>query len=124
MIDQIKYYLIQVGLKKYTPVAVMSVLTSLGTLFMAHEGMLESWGVNYIPDLSQLARWMATHPTSGPGFLVELDTTSTAAIAAIIGLITLMSRAGEHHTIGATNRVEGGRRPDDPPAATPPQEIK
>lgn len=98
MLDQAKYYLINVGIKKYAPVAMMSGMAALGTLLAAHAGMLEQWGVNYIASWDPT--WLTNHAISGPILLIELDTTSTAAIAAVIGLITLLSRAGEHHTIG------------------------
>lgn len=97
MLDQIKWYLVNVGIKKYAPVAMMSGLAALGALFAAHAGMLEQWGVNYIASWD--ASWLATHSISGPILLIELDTTSTAMLAAVIGLITLMSRAGEHHVM-------------------------
>lgn len=120
MLENFKWYVVNVGIKKYAPVAAMSGLAALGTLAAAHQGLLEAWGVNYIAAWS--SSWLTTHQISGPVLLVELDTTSTAAIAAIIGLITLMSRAGEHHVATAVNPpVVGGNRSTDPPAATPPQ---
>lgn len=97
MLDQLKWYLINIGLKKYAPVAMMSALAALGTLFAAHAGMLESWGVNYIASWDP--SWLTGHAISGPILLIELDTTSTAALAGLVGLITLLARAGEHHTM-------------------------
>jgi hypothetical protein len=94
--DNIKDYLISVGLKKYAPTVVMAVFTALGTLLAAHAGMLEQWGVNYIASWD--TSWLATHSITGPVLLVELDTTSTSAIAAIVGLIALWSRGVEYHT--------------------------
>lgn len=122
MFDQIKWYLVNVGIKKYAPVAMMSGIAALGTLMAAHAGMLETWGVNYIASWS--ADWLTTHQISGPILLIELDTTSTAAIAGLIGLIGLMSRATEHHTVGALSASPpeaGGSRATDPPAAEPPE---
>ena len=113
MFDQIKWYIVNIGIKKYAPVAAMSAIGALGTLWAAHEGALEQYGVNFIAQWSPA--WLTTHAISGPILLIELDTTSTAAIAAVIGLITLMSRAGEHHAIGTTAEP-GGRRETDPPA--------
>ena len=95
MLENIKTYLLEVGIKKYAPVLMMSAMTALGTLMAAHAGMLESWGVNYVASWS--TDWLTTHTISGPVLLIELDTTSTAAIAAVIGLMALLSRAGEHH---------------------------
>jgi len=95
--ESIKDYLLSVGLKKYAPTVMLSVMGALGTLLVAHEGLLEPWGVNYIASWN--AAWLATHPISGPILLIELDTTSTAAIAAVVGLITLWSRATEHHVV-------------------------
>lgn len=120
MLEQLKWYFVNVGIKKYAPVAAMSGLAALGTLLAAHAGALEQWGVNYIADWTPT--WLTTHAVSGPVLLIELDTTSTAAIAALIAVITLMSRAGEHHVATAiTPPVTGGQRASDPPAATPPQ---
>ena len=117
MLENLKWYFVNIGIKKYAPVAAMSGLAALGTLMAAHAGALEQWGVNYIASWD--VSWLATHPISGPILLIELDTTSTAAIAAVIGLITLMSRAGEHHAIGSTAEP-GGRRDTDPPAPAAP----
>lgn len=97
MLDKIKQYLFNVALTKYAPVAVMSGLTALGTLLAAHSGALEQWGVNYIA--SWTPDWLTTHQISGPILLVELDTTSTATIALVIALVTMIARAGEHHTM-------------------------
>lgn len=114
MLDRIKWYFVNVGIRKYAPVALMSGLTALGTLMAAHTGLLEQWGVNYIASWDP--SWLSGHSISGPILLIELDTTSTAAIAAIIGLITLMSRGVEHHTLGAPT-VVGGNRATDPPSS-------
>lgn len=99
MLDQIKSYLINIGIKKYAPVGVMAGMASLGTLLAAHAGMLEQWGVNYIASWDP--SWLATHSVTGPVLLIELDTTSTATIALVIGLVTVLSRAGEHHAMAA-----------------------
>lgn len=97
MIDQLKWYMVNVAMKKYAPIALMSGITALGTLMAAHAGMLEQWGVNYIASWDP--SWLSSHAISGPILLIELDTTSTAVIAAIIAAITLFSRGVEHHTV-------------------------
>lgn len=111
MLETIKEYLIQVGLKKYAPIAAMAGLTALGTFMAAHAGMLESWGVTY-------GNWPFVWPTgsepSGPCILIELDTTSTAAIAALVGLVTMMMRGTEHHVATVLKPTEQ--------AAIPPKE--
>lgn len=109
MWDQIKWYLINVGIKKYAPVAMMSAIGALGTLMAAHAGILANWGVNYIPSWDPA--WLQTNPISGPVLLIELDTTSTAALAGLVGLITLLSRAGEHHVMASV--------PVSPPSDVP-----
>lgn len=121
MLEQLKWYIVNVGVKKYAPVGLMAAMTSLGTLMAAHEGMLEQWGVNYIASWSP--QWLSTHAISGPIILIELDTTSTAVLAGVIALIAVMSRMGEHHTTG-TPAVPGGQRASDPPAVDAPQEAK
>lgn len=120
MLEKLKWYLINIGVKKYAPVGVMAAMASLGTLMAAHAGMLEEYGVNYIASWSPA--WLTTHTISGPILLIELDTTSTAAIAALVALVAVMSRAGEHHTLGAPV-MEGGQRAGDPPATTPTTEA-
>lgn len=97
MLENLKWYFVNIGLKKYAPVVMMSVMASLGALFAAHQGMLAAWGVNYIPSWDP--SWLQANPISGPILLIELDTTSTAALAGLVGLITLLARAGEHHTM-------------------------
>lgn len=115
MFDKLKEYLVTVAVQKYAPVAMMSALTAVGALFMAHQGMLETWGVNYIAFWS--ADWLKTHTISGPILLIELDTTSSAAIAGIIGLVALLSRAGEHHTVGAYLQAKSDK--DEAPPTAP-----
>lgn len=118
MWEQIKFYAIQYGLKKYAPMAAMGGLAALGTFAAAHAGMLEQWGVTYG---SWPFSWPSGNAPSGPCILIELDTTSTAAIAALTALATVVFRATQQHTTG-TPVVQGGERIDDPPAATPPKE--
>lgn len=114
MLENIRWYLINVAAKKYVPVAVMAGMATLGTLYAAHSGALEQWGVNYITQFS--LDWFKTHDISGPVILIELDTTNQAIIALVFGLIAMVSRAGQHHTTGEMG-VAGGQRSSDPPAA-------
>jgi len=97
MLDKIKDYIFNVALKRYVPIATMAGIGALGTLLAAHQGLLESWGVNYIADWS--SAWLNAHQITGPVLLIELDTTSTAVIALVIGLATFASRAVEHHVV-------------------------
>ena len=113
MIDQIKWYLINVGLKKYAPVGIMAGLTALGTFMAAHAGLLEQWGVTYG---TWPFSWPAGQGPSGPCILIELDTTGQAVIALVATLVAMMARATEHHALG-TPVVEGGQRASDPPKA-------
>lgn len=118
MWEKFKWYLVEVGIKKYAPMGAMAAVTSLGTFMMAHAGMLEQYGVNYIPDWS--ADWLKTHSISGPAILIELDTLSKAAMIAVIAAITVVMRAAEHH-VNPTTAVPGGARAGDPPSEEQPK---
>lgn len=108
MIEKLKNYLISIFLQKYLPIAGMAAITALGSLMAAHAGMLEQWGVNYIPNWS--ASWLTTHDISGQVILIELDTLSKGAIVAVTALVALLLRATEHHVATAVS-------PDSPPPA-------
>ena len=111
MLEKIKWYVVEIGIKKYGPVGVMAGMAALGTFLAAHAGMLEQWGVTY-------GTWPLhiTTPPSGQVILIELDTTSQAVIALVASLAAMAIRAGQHHATGTT-AVEGGNRAGDPPAA-------
>lgn len=110
MLDQVKWYLVQIGLKKYVPMAVMAAIAALGTYLAAHAGMLESYGVTY-------GTWPLNWPVAptGPVLVVELDTLGAKAIAGIAALAAVAFRAAQQHTTG-TPVVPGGDRAGDPPA--------
>lgn len=108
MFEKLKWYLIEVASKKYVPVAVMAGMASLGTLYAAHSGVLEQWGVNYIAQFSM--DWFKTHEVTGPVFLIELDTTNQAIIALVMALIATMARAGQHHTTGSIPATDQGEQ--------------
>ena len=110
MFDQIKWYLVQIGVKKYLPMAVMSALAALGAYLAAHAGMLEQYGVTYGVWPIQ---WPA--PPSGPVIVLELDTLGAKAIAGIVALGAVALRAAQHHTTSDGTPLAGGRREDDPP---------
>jgi hypothetical protein len=112
MWEQFKWYLIEIAIKKYTPVGIMAAMAAFGTFMAAHTGAFEQWGVNYIPEWS--LDWLKTHPISGSILLIELDTTSTAILAAVVGLVAIVGRAGQQHTTG-TPTLAGGMRAGDPP---------
>ena len=111
MIDQIKWYLVNLGMKKYLPLGIMAAIASLGALMAAHAGMLEQWGITY-------GNWPINFGTapSGPCVVVEIDTLSKAAIAGIASLATMAFAAVQHHVTGNGTAVAGGRRDNDPPA--------
>ena len=106
MWDNIKTYLLTTGLQKYLPVAMMSLLAALGTFMAAHAGLLQTWGITY-------GTWPMTWTTqpSGPCIVVELDTMSSASIALIVSLVSVIIRAAQHHVSQATDKL-----PDAPKA--------
>jgi hypothetical protein len=104
MLEKIKDYFLEVAMKKYAPMAAMGAVAALGTFMLAHAGMLEQYGITY-------GTWPFTWPTgqqpSGPCILIELDTLSTAAITAVVALVTMLMRATEHHTATALTQPQG-----------------
>lgn len=113
MIEQLKWYIVNIGIRKYVPIGAMTAIASLGAIMAAHAGMLEQWGVTY-------GNWpinFGTAPT-GPCIVVELDTLSKAAIAGIGSLIAMAMAATQHHTTDV-GTVPGGRREIDPPGTPP-----
>lgn len=112
MLEQLKWYAVQIGLKKYVPMAVMSALGALGAYMAAHAGMLESYGVTF-------HSWPFVWPTggepTGPCILLELDTLGAKGIAAITAIAAVAIRATQHHTTSDGTPLAGGRREDDPP---------
>lgn len=119
MFDEIKWYFVNIGLKKYVPMGVMAALASFGALMAAHAGMLEKWGITY-------GNWpidFGTAPT-GSCIVVELDTLSKAAIAGIGSLVAMAMAAAQHHTLpSGSPTIAGGQRASDPPSPNPPQEA-
>lgn len=112
MWDTVKMYLLQIGLKKYLPMAVMGGMAALGTFLAAHAGVLEQYGVTYG---TWPLQWAPADIPSGHVILIELDTLSASVIVMLGSLVTVLIRAAQHHTTGS---------PVIPPAATPPQEAK
>jgi len=107
MLDNLKTYLLTVGLEKYLPVAMLSLLAALGAFMAAHAGMLQAWGVTY-------GTWPVafTTPPSGPCIVIELDTMSSASMALIVSLVSVIIRAAQHHVSAASDKL-----PDPPKAA-------
>lgn len=112
MFEKLKWYLVQIGIKKYVPMGVMSAMGVLGTFMAANAGKLEPWGVNYIPQWS--ADWLTTHSISGPVLLIELDTTSAAVIALVVGIVTIAMRATEHHVNAVAPVMQVEPSPEKP----------
>ncbi len=113
MFDQLKWYFVQIGIRKYVPMAVMAGLAAFGTYMAAHAGLLEQYGVTYSTWPFQ---WPADAVPNGPCILIELDTLGAKAIAGIAALAAVAIRAAQHHTTSDGSPLSGGRREDDPPA--------
>lgn len=109
MWETIKVYVIQMGVKKYLPIAVMAGISALSGLLLAHAGVLEQYGIT---SGSWPLHWPAGQEPSGNVILIELDTLSKAAITGLAGLVAILIRAMQHHTTGTPVTS----------AATPPQE--
>lgn len=111
MLDRIRWYFAEIVVPKYIPVAIMAALSALGTFMVAHAGVLEKWGITY-------GTWpiiWGTAIPSGQVIVVELDTLSKGAAAALAALVGILIVAIQHHATGNTG-VSGGRREQDPPA--------
>lgn len=96
MLDNIKSYLFNVGLTKFSPMAVMGVGTMMAGLWAAQHAMLEQFGITYTPGWP----FPATFQPTGPGIYIELDTLTKATLATISALWFGGARIVEHHTIG------------------------
>lgn len=83
-------------LKRIGPAAGASLVSLLAAFVAAHNDLLESWGVNYIPDFTPA--WLATHSITGHVIILELDTTGAAAWALIGAAIVGFVYEGGHHT--------------------------
>jgi hypothetical protein len=98
MWDTLKTYLMEMGIKKYLPIAVMAGFSALGGLMLAHAGVLEQYGVTYG---NWPFHWPVGQEPSGNVILIELDTLSKAAITGIAALIGILIRAAQHHSTGS-----------------------
>ena len=85
MLDNFKDYLLEVGLKKLVPMAVVGAITALCTLLAAHHELLSGMGIDYD----------ATARTID----ISLDTLSNWAIVALGGVITALMTALKHHAM-------------------------
>lgn len=121
MWERIKWYAVEYGLKKYTPVAAMAAVSTAGAFLAAHAGKLEKYGITYTAAWPFV--WTPGHEPSGPCLLMELDTTSAALLTLIVTIATVAFRAGQAHTTG-TPVVPGGSRATDPPAENPQKETQ
>ena len=111
MLEQIKWYLVNVGIRKYGPVGIAAGFAAIGSYLAAHAGMLEQYGITYgVWPLT----WPAGQDPSGPCILIEMDTLSAASYTAIIALVAVIVRAAQHHTTGNTT-LAGGQQASDPP---------
>jgi hypothetical protein len=113
--DKLKWYLVQIGLKRYVPMGVMAGMGAFGTLMAAHAEILEKWGVNYIAQWTP--SWATTHDITGAVLLIELDTTSASFIAFIGAVAVIMLRASEHHVVGNSPPIAAANPPQEPPKA-------
>ena len=103
MIDKLKVYILTIGVQKYAPMAVMSALAVVGTFMAAHAGALEQYGVTYG---TWPLIWPSGQTPTGPCILIELDTLSTATVAAAVAFVGVIIRATQHHTTGSSKTTE------------------
>lgn len=112
-IDKLKIYAIEVLIQKVGPAALSSVVSLITAFLLAHQGRLESFGINYIPEWTP--DWLLTHAISGKIILIELDTTSIAMLS-VVGALAVASILGTGHHVGSfiTGKPQfGGQRADD-----------
>jgi hypothetical protein len=118
MLDKLKWYLVEIGVKKYAPMGIGAAFAAIGTYLAAHAEILEPWGITYTANYPFV--WATGQVPTGPCILVELDTLSALAYVGTVALVAVIVRAGQHHVSG-TPVVVGGQRASDPPAAIPPE---
>lgn len=113
MLQNFKIYLIEIGLKKIVPMAVIGGITALCSLLAAHKGMLSPLGIDFDP----------TDRTID----ISLDTLQNWMIVALGGGITALMAVIKHHTVSAATGepqngdmrktapliMEGGARKED-----------
>jgi hypothetical protein len=104
MIENFKIYLIEVGMKKLLPMAVMGALTALCGLIAAHQGLLSNMGIDYD----------ATQRTID----ISLDTLGNWAIVGLGALITALMTAAKHTTVAVVtgDPLSGDMRQNQTPA--------
>lgn len=98
MLDSLKMWLIQVGIKKMGPSLIRAALAWVVALIAAHEGLLAAFGIVY----DKVAHTLTLH----------VDTLESWLLGVGLGLITASLAAAGHHA-GETVKK----------AVTPPQEA-
>lgn len=104
MLDSIKLWLMNVGLKQMGPSLVRAALAWVVAMLAAHAGMLETFGLIY----DKASQTVTLH----------LDTLQTWLIGGGLGLVTAFLTAAQHHTAAAvTGKPQDGshERAEDPP---------
>lgn len=115
MFEKMKWYVLEVGIKKYAPIGIMAGTAWVVGSMAAHAGALQEYGIT--AGLWPL-HWPAGQEPSGQVILIELDTLSKSVIGLIIASGAMLIRAAQHHTTG-NKGIPGGERVDqDPPLET------
>lgn len=108
MVDRIKWYLAEVVLPKYVPVAILSVVGYVVTFMLSHASILEPYGIT-------TGQWpLKMDVPSGTVTLIEWATLGTKTGAVLTALVGVAIVAIQHHVTG-TPTVSGGQRSTDPP---------
>lgn len=114
MLENLKWYLVKVGIQKYAPVGIMAAVAAFVSYMAAHAGLLEQYGVTCgtWPFI-----WPAGQEPTGQCILIELDTLSAKTIAELSAFVIMVIRAAQHHTTGEAGIAGGQRENEDPPKA-------
>jgi hypothetical protein len=94
--DKAKIYFAEVVIGKVAPSAVAALLAAGAGFLLAHQGILEQWGITYFT--WPLAIDPTDGPPSGPCLLIEFATLSAKTVSVLgalaVGLVTILL----HHT--------------------------
>lgn len=85
MFDEIKTYLVNVGVKKMLPSLIKTSIMALIAYMAAHQNLLNSLGI--------------TWDSQGHTIDIDLDTFSAWALIFVPGAITALMTAISHHTV-------------------------
>lgn len=113
MLDKIKTYFVEVGIKNIAPKVSVALMSAIVTFIMAHQAFMEQMGITYYPDFN--GKWHGVPPT-GQLLIVEFDTLGKwGALALIAGITAAWSLLQHHGVATVTGAPQSGDVRVNPP---------